>query len=113
MNFNDYVNRKKTEYGDKFSLVNINQNFIKYYENRKRILVKFTYWNNVCEYKTGIIGVTTGWSPIFLLMSKSNSMSSGDTIGSNASIEAVKIGNTYYKNNKPIKLKDYINRSEV
>lgn len=46
--------------------------FIPYYENEQRIKVKFSYG----EIKTGTVGMTTGWKPVFILMLRSNSRGS-------------------------------------
>lgn len=75
-NFNDYLNRKKQEYGEKFDPSNLNKDFIQYYENQEKITVDFGY-----EKKRGRIGITTGWKPCFLLMLTVRSIGSSYTIG--------------------------------
>ena len=64
-NYNDYIARKTNEYGKEFNPVDLANapQFIKYYENGKRIEVDFGY-----EVKRGTIGITSGWKPVFLLM---------------------------------------------
>jgi hypothetical protein len=50
----------------------ISKQFIPYYENGSRIKVKFSYG----EIKSGTIGKTTGWKPVFILMLTSRSTGS-------------------------------------
>lgn len=50
----------------------ISKQFIPYYENKTRIKVQFSYGG----IKTGIVGKTTGWKPVFILMLRSNSRGS-------------------------------------
>ena len=54
----------------------ISKKFISYYESGDRIKVKFSYG----EIKTGTVGMTTGWKPVFLLMLRSNSIGSSYTL---------------------------------
>ena len=77
----EYITRKKVEYGNKFDTSELNQNFVKYYENGKRITVDFGY-----EKKRGTIGVTTGWKPVFLLMLTKRSLGSEYTINQKAKV---------------------------
>ena len=74
-NYNEFLERKKKEYGDKFNPSNLNPNFIQFYNNGARIEVDFGY-----ETKRGTIGVTTGWKPCFLLMLTKRSTGSSYTI---------------------------------
>lgn len=75
-NYQEYITRKRAEYGDKFNDSGLNKDFIPYYENNKRIEVDFGY-----EVKRGRIGITTGWKPCFLLMLTTRSIGSSYTIG--------------------------------
>jgi len=50
----------------------ISQQFVPFYENGKRIKVKFSYG----EIKSGTVGMTSGWKPVFILMLRSNSIGS-------------------------------------
>ena len=54
---------------------NISSQFIPYYENGKRIKVQYTYGKDK-EIKSGTVGMTTGWKPVFILMLRSNSTGS-------------------------------------
>ena len=75
-NYREYLKRKTREFGDKFDPSDLNPDFIKYYENGKRIEVKFSYG----QVKRGRIGVTTGWKPIFILLLTTRSFGSAWTI---------------------------------
>ena len=77
--YNDYVAKKKEEYGKKMDLTDINAEFIPAFESGERITVEFAYG----ERKRGTIGVTTGWKPIFLLMLRKDSRGSSWTIHKN------------------------------
>jgi hypothetical protein len=71
-NYSDFIRRKETEWGKKFTQRSLAKKFIPYYENQKRIEVKF----DTGEIKRGTVGVTTGWAPVFLLILRRNSMGS-------------------------------------
>lgn len=89
-NYQEMINRKITEYGNKFSDKDLNKNFIPYYENQKRIEVSFcSDTGKEYERKRGIVGITTGWKPIFLLMLTKRSIGSSWTIGKNDKIVKV------------------------
>ena len=64
-NFNEYLQRKQGEFGEKFDPSSLSKQFIEYYENQKRVEVELELFK---EVKRGRIGVTTGWKPAFLLM---------------------------------------------
>lgn len=69
--FEDYLNRGKIKYGEKFDSSGLSKQFIPYYENGERIWVQFSFTK-----KSGRVGVTTGWKPSFLLMLRKDSRSS-------------------------------------
>lgn len=83
----DYENliaERKQKYPDTFRDSKLNQAFIQYFNNQKRITVDFCGANGeVYESKRGTIGVTTGWVPVFLLMLTKRSVGSSYTIGPN------------------------------
>ena len=82
MRYQDYLTRKKREYRENFNDVDLNKNFIPYYESQERITVKFcNKQGKEYERKRGRIGITTGWRPCFLLMLTTRSIGSSYTIG--------------------------------
>ena len=89
-NYQQYVEGKRREYGDKFSAAALDRRFVRYYESGERIKV------NVGEMEiTGTVGVTTGWAPTFLLMRTSRSLGSIWTLGQKDKIIAVKRSRKY------------------
>lgn len=80
--FQEYLNRKYREHGDKFSVVELSGQFIPYYNSGQRIIVK-NKWGDITR---GYVGVTTGWKPSFLLMLRSNSMGSSILLSDNDTI---------------------------
>ena len=56
--------------------------FIPYYESKQRIKVHFRYG----ETKSGIVGKTTGWKPVLILMLRSNSSGSSHILSDNDKI---------------------------
>ncbi len=80
-NYQDYVERKTREFGDKFDTSDLNKNFISYFESEIRIEVDFGY-----ETKRGRIGITTGWKPSFLLMLTTRSMGSSYLINKDCKV---------------------------
>ena len=75
-NYQDLLNRKRNEHGEKFNDADLNKDFIPYFESGQRIEVDLGY-----EKKRGTIGITTGWKPCFLLMLTKRSIGSSYTIG--------------------------------
>jgi len=67
--YKEYIDRKNAEYGIKFNAIDLAKKFIPYYENQERIKVKFSSG----DIKSGRVGVTTGWKPVFILMLTSRS----------------------------------------
>jgi hypothetical protein len=74
--FGEFLSRKKEEYGSKFDSSDLSQKFVSSYNSGERVKVKFRYG----ETKTGTVGVTTGWKPVFLLMLTSRSRGSSHTL---------------------------------
>ncbi len=85
------INNRKAEFGDKFSDVALSKQFIKYYENGKRIKVLFPDGS----YEYGSVGMTTGWIPCFLLIHKSTDLGSSTVLSDKDKIIAVKVGKGY------------------
>ena len=61
--FDDFLNRKRQQHGDKFDPSLLAAKFVPYYNSGQRVVVRFGE-----EYKRGTIGVTTGWRPVFILL---------------------------------------------
>ena len=74
-NYQETIEARKKRYSN-FSDINLNKEFIPYFESQERIIVDFGY-----EKKRGTIGITTGWRPCFLLMLTKRSIGSSYTIG--------------------------------
>ena len=99
--YQDFINRKSVQYGDKFDPSDLAPKFIPYFESGERIKIdcvglddegRDVYGHYII---TGTIGVTTGSRPVFLLMARSNSSGSGNTISGRDRIIAVKRGRAY------------------
>jgi hypothetical protein len=74
-NYQEYIARKKQEHKEKFDSSDLASQFIKYYENHKRIEIEFSHGK-----VRGFVGITTGWKPCFLLMKTKRSISSSYTL---------------------------------
>lgn len=61
----------------------ISKQFIPYYESQERIKVKIS---DSDEIKSGTIGITTGWKPIFILMLTKRSTGSSYILSDNDKI---------------------------
>ena len=84
--FEQYLQRKRVEYGTKFDASDLDSKFVSAFNSGYRIKVDFvglddagndTYGHSV---KTGTVGVTTGWRPVFLLMLRKTDLGSGWTL---------------------------------
>lgn len=84
-NFADFIETKKNIYGRKFSTKSLEKKFIPYFESGERIKVDFGYGT----VKTGTVGITTGWAPVFLLMLRKDSSGSPWTLSSKDKIVKV------------------------
>ena len=73
--FEELLERKKQEYGRKFRVSSLDRRFIRYFNSGERIKVTYKY-GKTTEVKTGTVGVTTGWKPVFLLVLTSRSLGS-------------------------------------
>ena len=63
MKYQEYLERKQREYGDKFDVSELSKQFEPYFDNGLRVKVE-----TLGETVTGTVSVTTGWKPAFLLM---------------------------------------------
>ncbi len=59
------------------------------YGTEARIRVRFAYG----EERTGTVGKTTGWRPVYLLMARADSIGSADVLGPDDVITAIKQAN--------------------
>lgn len=73
--YEEFIEKKQREYPDTFDSSNLSEKFIPYFESGQRIAVKF---GDII--KTGTVGVTTGWQPVFLLILTKRSMGSSYTL---------------------------------
>ncbi|MFA6016456.1 MAG: hypothetical protein WC742_15465, partial [Gallionellaceae bacterium] len=62
--YESMLSRRKQQYGDKFDPSELDKRFSNLLHTPYRIKVRFS-WG---EVKTGTVGITTGWKPVFLLM---------------------------------------------
>lgn len=93
--YREFLTRQVNKYGARFSTASLAPQFIPYYESGVRIKVRTTYPSGEEFVRTGTVGVTTGWEPVFLLMHRSNASGSWDTLGSGDEIIAVQQGRKY------------------
>jgi len=63
----NWFNQKAIEHGAKWDPSDLSMKFVKAFNTGERIRVKV-----YGEVKTGTVGVTTGWKPVFLLMARKN-----------------------------------------
>lgn len=73
--YESFLARKRAEYGDKFDPSDLDPRFIDAFNTGRRIAL-----NTWGERKTGTVGVTTGWKPVFLLMARRNCIGSSWTL---------------------------------
>lgn len=84
--YSDFLQRKQREYGKKFDASGLNPEFIPHFNSGDRVEITDTKYNYT---RRGTIGITTGWKPCFLIMSRSNSRSSSDCISENDKVTAI------------------------
>lgn len=88
--FADYLHEAERKHGDRFSPGSLAPQFIPYFETTTRLRVRTTYPGGQTWERTGTVGVTTGWVPSFLLMSRSNARGSSDLLRHDDAIVAIK-----------------------
>jgi hypothetical protein len=74
--YQQWLTRKQREHGSKWDPSDLAPQFIQYFHSDVRIKV-----DGPMGVRTGTIGVTTGWRPVFLLMHRSSAHGSTDTLG--------------------------------
>ena len=90
-----FVLRGLGQWGDKWTDADLAQQFVPFLNSGERVKVTTTYGDGEEFTRTGTIGVTGGWRPVFLLMHRSNSVGSWDTLKATDKIVAVKRGRGY------------------
>ena len=88
--FEEYEARKRREYGVRFDPSELHEKFRPFFESGERIRVE-----NGDFIRTGIVGVTTGWKPTFMLKYRSNAYGSSDLLGAYDEVVAVQHGRKY------------------
>ena len=71
---------------------NVDPRLLDAYETGRRVKVTDT---KTGETRTGRIGVSMGWTPVLLLLKRSNSHCSSDTLHSSDKVVAIQHGRTY------------------
>lgn len=87
--YDDYLRRKQNEFGKQFDSSKLAPQFVHYFNSGERIKVSRQYASGEVYTRTGTIGVTTGWVPAFLLMSRIGSSGSSDVLDEKDQIVAV------------------------
>ena len=93
--FKEYFERKKSskEYGSSFDPTNLSAKFRKYYGTETRIKVLID-GQVVC----GMVGVTTGWKPSFILLPTKRSQGSTVILSTKNTVIGIKLpGQSKYK----------------
>jgi hypothetical protein len=93
--FTQYLARAKARHGERFSDAELWPQFRSWYETGQRIRVRTIHADGSTFERTGVVGITTGWRPAFLLIHRSNARGSWDTLGAQDEVVAVKRGKTY------------------
>lgn len=89
--YQDFLNRKRSQYGDRFDASELSPEFVRYFESGERVKVALRYG----ETRFGTIGVTTGWKPVFLLMHSTRSIGSSVTLTNADRVLAVRRNGRY------------------
>jgi hypothetical protein len=76
----DFLARKNAEYGSKFDASDLAPQFVHYYNTGERIEVTRTYSSGETFTRRGRVGITTGWRPAFLLVSRRGAFGSSDVL---------------------------------
>lgn len=89
-----YLDRKAREHGARWDDRDLQaaRHFAPYLHSNIRIKVRNGLYGAV---RTGTVGITTGWRPAFLLMSRSSAHGSSDVLGPHDVIVGVLYGRTY------------------
>lgn len=93
--YTDYLDQKRAQYGPRFTTDALELRFVPYYQSGVRIKITRTYTNGDVTTAFGTVGVTTGWRPVFLLMSSTRAHGSSYVLGPDDCIVAERHGRTY------------------
>lgn len=94
--FDNYVDRKKREHGDKFDAAELHQKFRSYFHSEQRVKVRAYYPDSGESWtRTGRVSATTGWRPAFLLMHRSSDRGSSDVLSERDEVVAVQRSGKY------------------
>lgn len=100
--YQQFLDRKRRQYGDKFDASDLAPEFVAYFESGHRIKVDSVgldaNHNDVYGHTfiSGTVSVTTGYKPVFLLITRSNAISSPWTLSSRDHIIAVQNSHKQY-----------------
>jgi hypothetical protein len=87
----DFLARATRTHGDRFTPPLEADRFARYlHDYTVRVTVERVYPSGETWRRTGYIGVTTGWSPAFLLLTRITSRGSSDVLGAGDRIVSVK-----------------------
>jgi len=86
-----WFNNKAEVYGDKWDGSDLAPKFIKAFNTGERIRVKV-----YGEVKTGTVGVTSGWKPVFLLMHNKRCTGSSTLLTHDVTFTTEKVGRYEY-----------------
>lgn len=95
--YTDYLTRAQRSHGEKFDSSSLAPQFITWFNTGQRIKVRTTYSSGETYIRTGIVGVTTGWRPAFILMHRSNAFGSSDVLDARDEVIAVQRGRKYHE----------------
>jgi len=85
MTYADYLAGQQRQWGERFTPPPCADRFARYYGCDTRIRVR----NTDGRERTGRVRATGGWSPCFMLMHRSNAISSCDLLGAHDHVVAV------------------------
>lgn len=78
MKYQEYVDKKVREYGEKFDTSSLAEQFVQFFESGERVEIE-----TGGEIVRGRVGVSSGWKPCFLLMRRTSDMGSSYTLSAN------------------------------
>jgi hypothetical protein len=90
--------RGRQEHGARFDSSDLDAahpSLVEAYESGQRVRVVTTFDNGETFERTGVVSMTTGWRPAFLLMHRSNARGSWDVLGPRDRVVATWRGRNY------------------